>query len=135
MLTQRKVIIVGSEPTMTNLLTVLLESDGYQVSAIHNRDRGDKKIHTNTVDLIVFDMPPFERDVVLAAEELHGMFAAPLIILSAVTSRRVTTQALQAGAAAFIVKPFSAQNFLDAVALHAQNNKGVPLVMAPSVIT
>ncbi|MCB0093268.1 MAG: response regulator transcription factor [Caldilineaceae bacterium] len=135
MSTQKKIVIVGAEATMTNLLTVLLESDGYQVSTIHNRDKGNKKLQTDMVDLIVFDMPPFETDVVSVVEELHGMFDAPLIILSAAASRRVTAQVLQAGAAAYMVKPFSAQKFLDEVAMHVRHNQYAPVAMASRSIT
>lgn len=122
MSTRGNVLIVGSEAIMTNLLRILLERGGYQVNAVHNKS-AIKRVDTDTADLIVYDIPPFEIDVVSAVAELHGMYDAPLIILSAAASPNVSIQAVQAGASAYMVKPFSAHKFLDEVATHLLPNK------------
>ncbi|MEZ4660084.1 MAG: response regulator [Caldilineaceae bacterium] len=120
---QANVFVMGAEVIMTNLLRILLESDGYQVATVRNRSTANPILHTERVDLIVFDVPPFEPDVVAVVEELRRMFDAPLIILSSAANPTVTTQALQVGASAYIVKPFSAQNFLDEVEQCLSQNK------------
>lgn len=113
---QVDVLIISSEIMIANLLRMILESNYYRVVLAHNRNEAYKMLQVDTTDLILLDMKDSETNVVAAIKEIHHMVDAPLIVLSTIPGQGVTSRALQMGASAYFVKPFSARTLLDEVA-------------------
>jgi two-component system, response regulator PdtaR len=66
-------------------------------------------------DLVVLDVKMPVLDGIAAAERIAGQRIAPVVILTAFSQRDLVERARQAGAMAYVVKPFSAGDLVPAI--------------------
>ena len=103
-----RVLIVDDEPDILLMLRVNLEADGFETALAADGETALKRLSDEPFDLVVLDvmMPLLDGWGVLdRMKEISG--SPRVIVLSARTSAPDRRRALQAGAAAFIAKPFS----------------------------
>ena len=100
-----KVLTIDDEPTMTELLGILLRSQGMQVISCNDGSKGIELARLEDPDVIILDlvMPGTDgRDV---CKTLRHSTNAPILILSALDDPEVISSALDAGADDYMPKP------------------------------
>ena len=106
-----KVLIVDDDDVMVNLLTTLLEIEGYQVSAVYEDDDLLAKIYGENPDIVLMDVHLRMK----TGEEISGFELLKrirqqndLVDLKVIMSSGIDFQGQSAvaGANAFILKPY-----------------------------
>ncbi len=113
------VLVVDDEIAVLEMVSGILEDEGYQVIVAENGAAALKRLEQTHPDLIISDvmMPGMDgRELCLAVAENSALADIPFVFLSA--SHRSTIGA-DCHYSAFIPKPFNVDQFLAAVAQFA----------------
>lgn len=103
-----RLLIVDDEPDILLMLRVNLEADGFETALAADGETALRRMSGEHFDLVVLDvmMPLLDGWGVL--ERLNRVKDAPrIIVLSARTAPQDRRRALEAGATAYMPKPFS----------------------------
>jgi two-component system, response regulator PdtaR len=114
--TARRVVIAEDEALIRLDLKEMLEEEGYLVAG----EAGDgetavKLTEEHRPDLVILDVKMPVLDGISAAERIAGARLAPVVILTAFSQRELVERARDAGAMAYLVKPFSKADLLPAI--------------------
>jgi DNA-binding response OmpR family regulator len=103
----KKVLIVDDEATVRYLLSHVLTHAGYLVEVATDGEAALERIRASRPDLVVLDlmMPGLDGWGVL--ERLKGDSHPPVLVVSAHGDSETPGRAAQAGAAAYMTKPFA----------------------------
>ncbi|HEX6148204.1 ANTAR domain-containing response regulator [Nocardioides sp.] len=112
----RRVVIAEDEALIRMDLAEMLGEQGYQVVG----EAGDgaravelaEELHP---DLVILDVRMPILDGIAAAERIAAQRIAPVVILTAFSQRDLVERARDAGAMAYLVKPFSASDLVPAI--------------------
>jgi two-component system, response regulator PdtaR len=111
-----RVVIAEDEAIVRLDLKETLEEEGYEV--VGETGRGDEAVDlVNSLepDLAILDIKMPGKDGLEAAREIAGPRKAAVLILTAFSQRDLIEQARDAGALAYLVKPFQKSELLPAV--------------------
>ena len=113
-----RIAIVDDSPITRQMLKLMLERAGHQVVAFMDNGRDAVlRVPAYQADVLLLDMLLPQLDGVEVLERLKRQGALPpTIVLSSVTSIEKVRAACDAGAAAYMLKPFDADHLLEAVA-------------------
>ncbi len=115
----QKVLVVDDSKSIVTMIQYSLEKDGYEVHLAGNGEEGLKILEdTGGVDLIVCDLNMPVMDGMSMLREVKSSVrhsSIPIIILTTEAKEDVREEARQAGARAFIIKPFTEEQLLVAV--------------------
>ena len=103
-----RVLIVDDEPDILLMLRVNLEADGFETALAADGETALQRIAEDHFDLMLLDvmMPVMDGWGVLDA--LASMDGPPrVIVVSAKSSDRDVTRAIESGAVDYLTKPFS----------------------------
>lgn len=114
--TKRRVVIAEDEALIRLDLKEMLEEEGYVVAgeAADGRTVVDlvERLHP---DLVILDIKMPILDGISAAEQITAMRLTPVVILTAFSQRELVEQARDAGAMAYLVKPFTKADLVPAI--------------------
>lgn len=97
-------------------LREMLEEEGYEVVAdVADGHKAVEAVREHTPDLAIFDIKMPGMDGIRAAEIITRERLCPVLILTAFSQRDLAAQAAQAGAMAYLVKPFQKSDLLPAL--------------------
>jgi CheY-like chemotaxis protein len=111
----KTVLIVEDEEVLSDLLTVLLEDEGYNVTAVPNGKAGLTSLQKTAPDLIITDLMMPVLDGLGFCRAIRSMpeyRAIPLVLLSAVSDR---LQSGECSWSAIVRKPFNVDVLLKTV--------------------
>jgi AmiR/NasT family two-component response regulator len=113
---QLRVVIAEDEALIRMDLREMLEEEGYAVVA----EAGDGESAVEQVaalrpDLAILDIKMPILDGISAAERIAAQRLAPVLILTAFSQRELVERARDAGAMAYVVKPFTKADLVPAV--------------------
>jgi AmiR/NasT family two-component response regulator len=111
-----RVVIAEDEALIRLDLKETLEEEGYEV--VGETGRGDEAVDlvdSLKPDLAILDIKMPGKDGLEAAREIAGPRKAAVLILTAFSQRDLIEQARDAGALAYLVKPFQKSELLPAV--------------------
>ncbi|MGB2757389.1 MAG: response regulator [Acidimicrobiia bacterium] len=111
-----RVVIAEDEAIIRLDLKEILQEQGYEVVA--ETGRGDEVValvKQHTPDLVMLDVKMPGRDGLSVAEELSADRRAAIVILTAFSQRDLVERARDAGAVAYLVKPFEKSDLLPAI--------------------
>jgi response regulator NasT len=111
-----RVVIAEDEAIIRLDLKELLEEEGYDVVA--ETGRGDEAVdlvRTHQPDLAILDIKMPGMDGLQAARHIAGERLCAVLILTAFSQRDLVEQARDAGALAYIVKPFQKSDLIPAI--------------------
>jgi two-component system, response regulator PdtaR len=111
-----RVVIAEDEAIIRLDLKELLEEEGYEV--VGETGRGDEAIELARElepDLVILDIKMPGTDGLSAARHISGERIAAVVILTAFSQRDLIEQATEAGAYAYLVKPFQKSDLIPAV--------------------
>ena len=112
-----RVVIAEDEALIRLDLKEMLEEEGYSVvaevgdgeTAVEKRDRAASP------DLAILDVKMPVLDGISAAERIAAERIAPVVILTAFSQRELVERARDAGAMAYLVKPFTKADLVPAI--------------------
>lgn len=112
----RRVVIAEDEALIRMDLKELLQEAGYAVVG----EAGDGETAVRLAeelrpDLVVLDVKMPVLDGISAAERITGARLAPVLVLTAFSQRDLVERARDAGAMAYVVKPFQASDLVPAI--------------------
>jgi AmiR/NasT family two-component response regulator len=111
-----RVVIAEDEAIVRLDLKEILEEEGYEV--VGETGRGDEAVELvrkHRPDLAILDIKMPGSDGLTAAREINSERLAAVLILTAFSQRDLIDQARDAGALAYLVKPFQKSELLPAI--------------------
>jgi len=123
--TSRRVLIAEDEALIRLDLKEMLQEEGYDVvGEAGDGEQAVKLAQELAPDLVILDVKMPVLDGISAAERIVAARIAPVVMLTAFSQRELVERAVDAGALAYLVKPFAKSDLLPtievAVARHAQ---------------
>jgi response regulator NasT len=114
----RRVVIAEDEAIIRLDLKEMLEEEGYSVVA----EAGDGETAVSLADqhrpdLVILDVKMPVLDGISAAERIVSGRMAPVLVLTAFSQRELVERARDAGAMAYLVKPFTRADLVPAIEL------------------
>jgi two-component system, chemotaxis family, chemotaxis protein CheY len=130
------ILVVDDDPTIVDIMQLVLRSGGYETESAYNARDGMAKACSNTPDLILLDYNMPGKDGLALLQDMRSipeLVKVPIIIVTALSIPEIVTQALALGVAGFLVKPFDLETLLkhvkkglDSVAEDTGPNKEPP---------
>ncbi|MGZ5379211.1 MAG: ANTAR domain-containing response regulator [Mycobacterium sp.] len=112
----RRVLIAEDEALIRMDLAEMLREEGYEI--VGEAGDGQEAVDLAerlTPDLVIMDVKMPRRDGIDAASEIAGKRIAPIVILTAFSQRELVERARDAGAMAYLVKPFNINDLIPAI--------------------
>ncbi|HQV93880.1 MAG TPA: response regulator [Anaerolineales bacterium] len=100
-----KILVIDDDTAVTDLLSLLLKSQGFEVAATNNSNDGLNFIRENQPDLVVLDLMMPEMDGWEVCKSVRAFSKVPIIILSALNDPSMIASVLDAGADDYLTKP------------------------------
>jgi len=112
----RRVLVAEDEALIRLDLAEMLKEEGYEVigQAIDGHEAVEMAEQLKP-DLVIMDVKMPGRDGIDAASEIAQKRIAPIVILTAFSQRDLVERARDAGAMAYLVKPFSINDLIPAI--------------------
>ena len=114
-------VVVAEDESLIRLdLVEMLREEGYDV--VGEASDGEQAVELTVElrpDLVIMDVKMPRRDGIDAASEIAEKRIAPVVILTAFSQRELVEKARDAGAMAYLVKPFTKADLMPAVELAA----------------
>ncbi len=111
-----RVLIAEDEALIRMDLKEMLEEEGYAVVAeVGDGQQAVDQARAHEPDLVILDIQMPVLDGLSAAEQIASSRIAPVIVLTAFGQRELVERARDAGAMAYLVKPFSKNDLVPAI--------------------
>ena len=107
-----KILVVEDEENINNLLTALLEANGYQALGATSFASGELCFFSHRPDLVILDLGLPDCDGMILLKKIRENHLTPVIVLSARSDEGDKVGALDMGANDYVTKPFSSQELL-----------------------
>ena len=112
----RRVVIAEDEALIRMDLAEMLAEEGYDVvGQAADGARAIELAEEHRPDLVILDVKMPVLDGIAAAERIARDRIAPVVILTAFSQRELVERARDAGAMAYLVKPFSRTDLVPAI--------------------
>lgn len=104
---QEKILVVDDEEAIREVVTTLLEAQGYQCATVGNGRLAQEQLQKDSPDLVLSDMVMPEMDGMRLLEWLRGRDPdLPVIMVTAMHDLSTALEAMRRGAYDYILKPF-----------------------------
>lgn len=100
-----KVLVIDDDIAITELMSMLLKSHGFEVIATNNSLEAVKLIQEKSPNVVLLDLMMPDMDGWQVCKAVRSFSNIPILILSAVNDPRMVASILDAGADDFLVKP------------------------------
>ncbi|MFZ2013028.1 MAG: response regulator [Nocardioides sp.] len=112
----RRVVIAEDEALIRMDLAEMLAEEGYDVvGQAGDGERAVALAEEHRPDLVILDVKMPVLDGIAAAERIARARIAPVVILTAFSQRELVERARDAGAMAYLVKPFTRSDLVPAI--------------------
>ena len=102
-----KLLVIDDDTAVTDLLSLLLKSQGFEVFATNNSSDGLSMIREIQPALVILDLMMPRIDGITALTIVRSQYSAlPILVVSANASPRAKEDALIHGANDFMLRPF-----------------------------
>ncbi len=112
----RRVVVAEDESLIRLDIVEILRDNGYDV--VGEAGDGETAVQLATElrpDLVIMDVKMPQLDGISAAERLSKNHIAPVVLLTAFSQKELVERASEAGALAYVVKPFTPNDLLPAI--------------------
>jgi DNA-binding response OmpR family regulator len=128
-----KIFVIDDDSAVTDLLSVLLNTQGFNVWATNSSSEGLTQIREKTPDLVILDLMMPEMDGWEVCKAVRAFSNVPIIVLSALNDPSMVASVLDAGADDYLTKP-TPSRILVAHIKRLVDRKGPALSMNPSLM-
>lgn len=111
---KKRILIADDSPEIIEILTILLESEDYEVVIATNGEEAVQMVD-DTIDLIVLDIMMPLKSGFIACKEIREKSIAPILFLTAKDQDSDKSMGFSAGGDDYLSKPFSYPEFLTRV--------------------
>ena len=118
-----KVLVVEEEVNIMNLVSALLETNGYQVISAKTCASAKALYASYIPDIIILDLGLPDDDGMNLLKDIRQNSLTPVIVLSARSSEKDKVDALDQGANDYVTKPFGSAELLARVRSVLRNNR------------
>ncbi|HET6151676.1 MAG TPA: response regulator [Marmoricola sp.] len=113
---KRRVVIAEDEALIRLDLAEMLAEEGYDVvAAVEDGESAVSSTEELRPDLVILDVKMPRLDGIAAAERIASQRIAPVVMLTAFSQRDLVERARDAGAMAYLVKPFDKSDLVPAI--------------------
>lgn len=116
---QSQILIIDDEPMNVDIMTDLLETEGYEnITSETNPIKGLNLYEKRSFDIILLDINMPELDgfgVMKKIKFMNKPLVPPILILTALHRQEICNRALESGATDFINKPFNSDEALNRI--------------------
>jgi response regulator NasT len=112
----RRVVVAEDESLIRLDIVEILRDNGFEV--VGEAGDGETAVALATElrpDLVIMDVKMPQLDGISAAERLNKAQIAPVVLLTAFSQKELVERASEAGALAYVVKPFTPNDLLPAI--------------------
>lgn len=108
----RQILVVEDDPSVRRLISASLEAQGYEVLEAAHAEPALQVLRERPVDLVCLDLTLPVHSGFELIETIRGQLqsAVPILVVSARTSPLDRAEARQAGANAYLTKPFAVRD-------------------------
>ena len=128
-----KIFVIDDDSAVTDLLSVLLNTQGFNVWATNSSSEGLTQIREKAPDLVILDLMMPEMDGWEVCKAVRAFSNVPIIVLSALNDPSMVASVLDAGADDYLTKP-TPSRILVAHIKRLVDRKGPALSMNQSLI-
>jgi DNA-binding response OmpR family regulator len=128
-----KIFVIDDDSAVTDLLSVLLNTQGFNVWATNSSSEGLTQIREKTPDLVILDLMMPEMDGWEVCKAVRAFSNVPIIVLSALNDPSMVASVLDAGADDYLTKP-TPSRILVAHIKRLVDRKGPALSMNQSLL-
>lgn len=100
-----KILVIDDDSAVTDLLSVLLRSQGFDVTATNSSSDGLGYVREHEPDMIILDLMMPEIDGWEVCRSVRTFSQVPIIVLSALNDPSMVASVLDAGADDYLTKP------------------------------
>jgi len=129
--TTRRVVVAEDEALIRLDIVEMLTEAGFEV--VGEAGDGEEAVRLaqqHKPDLVVMDIKMPVLDGISAAERIAGARIAPVVLLTAFSQKELVERARDAGAMAYVVKPFSAADLLPALEIALSRHQEIAALEA-----
>jgi DNA-binding NarL/FixJ family response regulator len=118
-----KVLIVEDEPVIAENISIYLDNNDFEVSAIaYDSDEAFTQLKTNTPDAAVLDINlESEQDGIDIAAYINKEIQIPFLFLTSYSDKHTLDKAKQVKPSGYIVKPFNEKTLLASLEIAISN--------------
>ena len=119
-----RILVVDDEPSMREMLRIVLRRDGYDVVIAENGRDAIEQLRTSRIDLLLSDikMPDVTGvDVLRAAKDINRDIVA--FMMTAFASTNTAVEAMRLGAVDYFTKPFSMDELRLKIRQHLETHR------------
>lgn len=103
-----RILVIDDEKSIREFLTILLQQEDYEVSTAASVEEGIERLGLDRPDLVMCDLKlPDGAGLEVLRHARQRQIATPFIIITAHTTPQHALEALRAGAAEYLSKPFN----------------------------
>ena len=117
-MTKKRVLVIDDDPHILELIQIILEDEGHQVSTLPSGDRAVEVVRDSPPDLVLLDIVMrTHHGMEVLAELRQAAPTVPVVLLSGAVSQvdNMPEIARALGAHDFVEKPFDAQQLIELV--------------------
>ncbi|HVO43322.1 MAG TPA: response regulator transcription factor [Aggregatilineales bacterium] len=122
-----KILVIDDEEPTVQLIGMLLERRGYEVTKALRPEDGLRKAYRTHPDLVLLDIMMPDMDGWEVCRRLRELSDVPIIFLSARTEIRDVVKGLEMGADDYILKPYDNDELVARIRAHLRRSP-TPLV-------
>jgi len=101
------ILTIDDDAAITELLSMLLQTHGYEVLTANSGESGVRVIEDKKPDVVILDLMMPGMDGWQVCKETRKFSNVPILVLSALDDPSMIASALDAGADDYLVKPVS----------------------------
>ncbi|GAB4420401.1 MAG: hypothetical protein Kow002_08720 [Anaerolineales bacterium] len=103
----KTILTIDDDAAITELLSMLLQTHGYEVLTANSGEAGIRIIEDKKPDVVILDLMMPGMDGWQVCKQTRKISNVPILILSALDDPSMIASALDAGADDYLVKPVS----------------------------
>ena len=116
----RSILVVDDNEDIRNLLSLVLQKEGYEVFLAPNGSEALEIIKNNRLDLILLDVMMPELSGLEVLSNIRGnknnkISSTPVMMITAASTVSDIDAAIEIGASSYIIKPFRNENLIGKV--------------------
>ena len=100
-----KILVIDDDAAITELMSMLLKTFGFEVLTTNIGEEGIRIAHEANPNVILLDLMMPDLDGWQVCKEIRKTSTVPILILSAINDPRMVASVLDVGADDFLVKP------------------------------